>query len=41
MIDHLEYKKGVSITPIEALEFTYTVQSFCDAVGLLLEEPIK
>jgi len=40
MIDHLEYKKGVSITPIEALEFTYTVQSFCEAVGLLLEEPI-
>lgn len=40
MIDHLEYKKGVSITPIEALEFTYTVQSFCEAVGLFLEEPI-
>lgn len=40
MIDHLDYKKGSSITPIEALEFTYTVQSFCEAVGLDLEEPI-
>lgn len=40
MIDHLEYKKGVSITPIEALEFTYTVESFCEAVGLDLNIPI-
>lgn len=34
MIDHLEYKKGVSITPIENLEFTYTVEAFCEAVGI-------
>jgi hypothetical protein len=34
MIDHLEYKKGVAITPIEALEFTYTVEAFCEAVGI-------
>ena len=34
MIDHLKYKKGVSITPIENLEYTYTVQSFCEAVGI-------
>lgn len=40
MIDHLEYKKDVSITPIEALEFTYTVESFCEAVGLDLNIPI-
>jgi hypothetical protein len=34
MIDHLEYKKGVSITPIENFEFTFTVEAFCEAVGI-------
>jgi len=34
LIDHVEIKKDETITPIEALEFTYTVQTFCDMVGI-------
>jgi len=34
LIDHVEIGKGETITPIEALEFTYTVQTFCDMVGI-------
>jgi hypothetical protein len=34
MIDHLEYKKGVSITPAENYEFVFTVEAFCKAVGI-------
>jgi hypothetical protein len=34
MIDHLEYKKGVSITPTENYEFNFTVEAFCEAVGI-------
>jgi hypothetical protein len=34
MIDHIEYKRGESITPIENFEFTFTVEAFCEAVGI-------
>ena len=34
LIDHVKIKKDETITPIEALEFTYTVKTFCDMVGI-------
>lgn len=34
MIDHVHYKKGISITPIEAYEYAYTVKLFCKHCGI-------
>lgn len=34
LIDHLEYKKGISITPTETFEYTFTVKEFCETVGI-------
>jgi phage host-nuclease inhibitor protein Gam len=40
MIDYIEFKKknkfskGETIDPIERLEFTYSVKSFCELVGI-------
>ena len=34
MLESINYKRGESITPIERLEFTYTVKDFCALVGI-------
>lgn len=34
MIDHIEYKKGETITPTETYEFAFTVEAFCKEVGI-------
>lgn len=34
MLEAIDFKRGESITPIERLEFTYTVKSFCELVGI-------